>query len=235
MVPDWRKIDTVLLDMDGTLLDLHFDAHFWHEHLPARYAEINGITPAAAKQEIMPRLAAMEGALQWYCLDYWSQEFNLNIAELKREIEHMIEIRPHVTTFLQSLRDSGKRVLLTTNAHQDSLSLKMERTSLQAYFDVLVCAHDLGYPKEEQAFWHALHELEPFEPGRTLLIDDNLGILRSAADYGIAYLYGIHQPNSRSDAAQCAEFPQVRCYLDMLAGPGLVSSQGFDGQRRNPE
>src|SRR5690606_507131 len=25
----WNQIDTVLLDMDGTLLDLHFDNHFW--------------------------------------------------------------------------------------------------------------------------------------------------------------------------------------------------------------
>jgi putative hydrolase of the HAD superfamily len=38
----WHAIDTVLLDMDGTLLDLHFDNHFWLEHLPQRYAELHG-------------------------------------------------------------------------------------------------------------------------------------------------------------------------------------------------
>ncbi|HBT55971.1 MAG TPA: haloacid dehalogenase, partial [Pseudomonas sp.] len=32
---NWNAIDTVLLDMDGTLLDLHFDNHFWLEHMPA--------------------------------------------------------------------------------------------------------------------------------------------------------------------------------------------------------
>ena len=26
---DWQSIDDVLLDMDGTLLDLHYDATFW--------------------------------------------------------------------------------------------------------------------------------------------------------------------------------------------------------------
>ncbi|MFV8760570.1 GMP/IMP nucleotidase, partial [Yersinia enterocolitica] len=26
---NWQEIDTVLLDMDGTLLDLEFDSHFW--------------------------------------------------------------------------------------------------------------------------------------------------------------------------------------------------------------
>ena len=25
------EVDTILLDMDGTLLDLHYDNHFWME------------------------------------------------------------------------------------------------------------------------------------------------------------------------------------------------------------
>ena len=31
---DWTRIDTILLDMDGTLLDLGFDNFFWREHVP---------------------------------------------------------------------------------------------------------------------------------------------------------------------------------------------------------
>jgi putative hydrolase of the HAD superfamily len=31
---DWNTINTVLLDMDGTLLDLHFDNHFWLSLVP---------------------------------------------------------------------------------------------------------------------------------------------------------------------------------------------------------
>ena len=33
-LPDWQEIDTVLLDMDGTLLDLHYDNYFWLTHIP---------------------------------------------------------------------------------------------------------------------------------------------------------------------------------------------------------
>ena len=33
--PDWAHIDTVLLDLDGTLLDLAYDNHFWLEIVPA--------------------------------------------------------------------------------------------------------------------------------------------------------------------------------------------------------
>ncbi len=216
--PDWDRIDTVLLDMDGTLLDLHFDAHFWHEHLPARYADIHQMTVEQAKAEIMPRLREMEGALQWYCLDHWTREFSVDIAALKREIEHMIDIHPYVTDFLQAVREAGKRVILTTNAHRDSLSLKMEKTELEPYFDRLICAHDYGYAKEDQGFWAALQGDEPFEPLRTLLIDDNLTVLNSAAKYGIAHLFGVHRPNSQQAPVTMADYPLVYNYEDLLDG-----------------
>ena len=32
---DWSRIDHVLLDLDGTLLDLDFDNHFWQTLVPA--------------------------------------------------------------------------------------------------------------------------------------------------------------------------------------------------------
>jgi putative hydrolase of the HAD superfamily len=37
-------IDTVLLDMDGTILDLKFDSHFWRELVPTKYAAANALT-----------------------------------------------------------------------------------------------------------------------------------------------------------------------------------------------
>ncbi|HNG60363.1 MAG TPA: haloacid dehalogenase, partial [Cellvibrionaceae bacterium] len=40
MIP-WQAIDTLLLDMDGTLLDLHYDNYFWLEYLPRAFAAKN--------------------------------------------------------------------------------------------------------------------------------------------------------------------------------------------------
>src|SRR5699024_6401143 len=56
-VIDWDRIDTVWLDLDGTVLDLHFDVRFWHEHLPARYAQTHGIERALAEQRLAPLFA----------------------------------------------------------------------------------------------------------------------------------------------------------------------------------
>ena len=162
MIP-WHEIDSVFLDMDGTLLDLHFDNHFWREHVPLRYAEKHHIDIAAAKSELVPRFRLKEGTMDWYCVEYWSRELELDIADLKQEIHHLIAVHNHVEEFLERTRAAGKRVVLLTNAHAKSLDLKMEVTGLTTAFDALICAHDIGYPKEDPRFWPLLEQDESFD------------------------------------------------------------------------
>jgi putative hydrolase of the HAD superfamily len=214
----WNRIDTVLLDMDGTLLDLHFDNHFWLEHLPLRYAQKHGIDAAAAKAELLPLFQRHAGQLSWYCLDFWSRELDLPVRALKEEIAQLIALRPDADRFLAALRRAGKRVALITNAHRDSLSLKLERVELAPFFDRLISSHDYGFPKEDQQFWFALQQDFGFAPARSLFIDDSLPILRSARQYGIAHLLGIRQPDSRGPAKDTEEFAAVEHYRDLLAG-----------------
>jgi putative hydrolase of the HAD superfamily len=59
---DWQNIQTVFLDMDGTLLDLHFDNHFWLEHMPKRYAEKHDITVEQASHALSQKTKAIEGS-----------------------------------------------------------------------------------------------------------------------------------------------------------------------------
>lgn len=215
---NWTAIDTVLLDMDGTLLDLHFDNHFWLEYLPQRYADHHGQSLAWAKAEVYPLMRAKQGQLDWYCLDFWTRELGLPIVELKREIAHLISLRPDADLFLQALQRAGKQVVLITNAHRDSLSLKMERVELMTWFQRLVSSHDYGYPKEAEAFWHALQAEIPFDPERTLFIDDSLPILRSARSYGVAHLLAVKQPDSRGAPKDTEEFAAVGDYLELVEG-----------------
>jgi HAD superfamily hydrolase (TIGR01509 family) len=194
---DWNQIDTVLLDMDGTLLDLHFDNYFWLEHLPKRYAEIHQVDFATATQRLMENIKQHEGTLQWYCLEFWSKELDVDIRSLKVEIKHKIQIRPHVQEFLTRLRQHHKKCLLVTNAHPQSVSLKLEVTEIDKYLDIIISSHELNHPKEAQEFWQALQAREHFDPARTLFIDDTARILESAKKFGIRHLLGIHQPDSQ--------------------------------------
>jgi HAD superfamily hydrolase (TIGR01509 family) len=221
---DWRQIDTVLLDMDGTLLDLHFDNHFWLEHVPRRFAETHGLPESEARAVLLARYQDIQGTLNWYCVDHWSRELELDIALLKEEVDHLIQVHPHVTEFLDLLGDAGKRRVLVTNAHQKSLELKMRRTRLRDRLDHVVCAHDLGVPKEDQAFWHRLQQEQPFDPRRTLFVDDSLAVLRSAQRYGIAALLAIRLPDRHQAAREIDEFAAVEDFAALM--PGLAGSLG---------
>lgn len=207
---DWNTIDTVLLDMDGTLLDLHFDTFFWLEHLPIRYAEAHGLPQAEAKSRLTERIIREQGTLNWYCVDYWSEQLGVDVAELKREIAHKVAFRPHVTDFLQTLRQQGLRSVIVTNAHPKSLQLKLRLTGLDRYVDRILCSHDFGLPKEDPEFWPLLRQQEPFDPTRTLLVDDSLAVLRSAQTYGIEQLLSIIQPDSQQPERQIDEFRAIR-------------------------
>lgn len=217
---DWSRIDTVLLDMDGTLLDLNFDNHFWHEFVPLRYAELHGLDLAAAKQQLRPRFRAMEGRLEWYCLDYWSNELQLDIVGLKQELAGLIAVLPHVDEFLEAVRASGRRLFLVTNAHRDGLNLKMEKTCLHRFFDQIIISHDFALAKEQAGFWQAMRQQHLFDVERALLVDDNLAVLRSAQQFGIGQLVAISKPSSQAPRRLITEFPAVEDFRQLM--PGLA-------------
>ncbi|MGF0241571.1 GMP/IMP nucleotidase [Rhodococcus sp. IEGM1300] len=214
----WHDIDTVLLDMDGTLLDLHYDNHFWLEHLPQRYAELHGVSRAMAEMELQPLFERNAGQLQWYCLDFWSSELKLPVRELKLETAHLIALRPDADTFLAAIKQAGKRVVMITNAHRDSLSLKLERIELAPYFERLISSHDYGFPKENPQFWDSLQADIGFDPARSLFIDDTLPILRSARAFGVAHLLAVSEPDSRKGPKDTGEFAAVGDYRELIAG-----------------
>jgi HAD superfamily hydrolase (TIGR01509 family) len=214
---DWSEIHTVFLDMDGTLLDLNFDTYFWREHVPRRYADKHGMDIEAAKSELFPRFRAVEGTMDWYCLDYWSRELDMDIALLKEEVDHLISVFPYVRDFLDRLRETGRRTVLVTNAHYRSLDLKMEKTKLAGHLDHIVCAHDFQLPKEDPSFWLRLQETEAFDPSSTLLVDDSLPVLRSARSYGIAHLLAVYQPDSGNPPKDVGEFSAIRGFKELTS------------------
>ncbi|MCH8536684.1 MAG: GMP/IMP nucleotidase [Alkalimonas sp.] len=215
---DWDQIDTVLLDMDGTLLDLHFDNYFWQEHLPKRWAEISGRELADTQAELMAEYSQLNGKIEWYCLDYWGQRLQLPISELKREVMDKIRMRDDVPAFLTALQQSGRDIVLVTNAHPDSLSLKIERTDLARYIEQLISTHEFGVTKESWALWQKLQDRLGFDPERTLFVDDSLPILQAAQEFGIRHLLAVANPDSQQPSRLIEQFPAITDYQQLLSG-----------------
>ena len=213
---DWQKVSDVFLDMDGTLLDLNFDNYFWHEHVPLRFSQKHNINLDHAKKKLLSRYKSKVGTLDWYCTDFWTKELDLDIASLKKEISHRIQMFPEVKKFLNKLKEINKRVLLVTNAHWDSISIKISFLQLENYFDKIISSHDYGYPKEELAFWDMLMKCEPYEPEHTLFIDDNLDVLSAAKQSGIQYLITIKQPDSSKPQQNTLHYQAISNFAQIM-------------------
>lgn len=213
---DWKKIDTVLLDMDGTLLDLHFDNYFWLQHLPARYAEHFGLCLTAATRDLHQRIAARQGTLEWYCLDYWTRQLGIDIVQLKEEVCHLICERPFVREFLDSLQHSGRQRVLVTNAHRASLNIKVRMTGIDTRLDTIISSHDFGAPKESADFWRQLQSSLNLDPERALFIDDSEAVLTAARQFGIGQVLGISLPDSQREAKTLPGFETIHHFDELL-------------------
>lgn len=216
---DWHTIDTVLLDMDGTLLDLHFDNYFWLQHLPLRYSEARNVSIDEAKTYIHQQVKSLEGTLEWYCLDHWSELVDMDIPALKHELKHKIQIRPYAELFLKQLRKLNKNVVLITNSHRKGLSLKLDVTSIDKWLDIIISSHDYKSPKEEPLFWQQLQQSHPFDCARTVFIDDTPRVLRSAHRYGIAHLVCITSPDSQKQPHDPQEFLGIEHFDQIMPLP----------------
>ncbi len=219
---NWDDIDTVLLDMDGTLLDLQYDNHFWLEYLPAAYARERGLSVESGRAELLEKLDSIRGQLAWYCLDHWSEQLQMDIPALKREIRHMIRIRPFALEFLQRLHGGPKTTVLVTNAHPVTLEIKMTEIDIRPWFDHIVVSHQFDAAKEQQAFWERFQRQHPFDPARTLLIDDTESVLDAAREYGITHLLTLLQPDSGRSKRIDTRFPGIHHFDEIM--PALLSA-----------
>ena len=212
----WDEIETVMLDMDGTLLDKHFDDYFWEVYLPEHYSLLHKISVEEASRELRSRYQAVENSLQWADLEYWSHTLQLDLPELKLRINHLIGVHPYVIEFLEFCLKKRKKLYLVTNAHSAALSIKLEKTSIGAWFDKVICAEDVGFAKEEPAFWSRLQEMLGFSPEKTLLIDDTEKVLQVAEAFGLGYLIHIARSSSRRPACYSTKYPSIDYFKELI-------------------
>lgn len=212
---DWNSISDVLLDLDGTLLDLGFDNWFWRELVPLRWGVLHGLSLDEAQARLHPLFRAREGSLEWYSVDYWTRELGFDVAALKREFGHRVRVNPHAVAFLDAVRALGKRVVLVTNAHDKTLEIKLAHTGLGGRFDALYTSHRFNAAKEHPDFWHALAAAEPFDPAATLFIDDSLPVLEAARAHGIGHIIAVNRPDLVRPARHVAGFPSITDFREI--------------------
>jgi GMP/IMP 5'-nucleotidase len=211
-----QQCETLMLDMDGTILDLAFDNYVWKQLVPVRFAESRGLAFETAREQLFARYRAILGDLEWYCLDHWSEQFGFDVLQLHHEVRHRIGYLPKAEAFLESMRQRNVRVLLVTNSHADTLALKDESLGFSQYFDGIYSSHRIGYAKERQEFWQALQEEERFDPATTLFVDDTEPVLRSADSFGLKSLVTITRPDTTEPLREKSRYAGIESVADLL-------------------
>lgn len=218
ILPDfsWQEIDTVLLDMDGTLLDSYFDDFFWEEYVPRIFAEENNLSKEESRKELLRRYRKVEKTLEWSNVDFWSEQLGLDIPELKCKIDHLIQVHPYVTDFLEFVQGMKKELLLVTNAHSKTLEIKLRKTTIGTYFSQVIPSHDIGAAKEQPHFWSLLQDTLGFDKDRTVLVDDNAHVLDAALEHGIKHLVYVAKPSSRRPVLFSEVFPSITYFKELI-------------------
>lgn len=210
-----QNVDLVLLDMDGTLLDLHYDSHFWLDYVPLQYANKRGESIEQAKDYIYAEYKKVFGTLRWYSHDYWAETLGLDIKQLQNENKHKIQWREDTLWFLKKLRMLNKKIVILTNAHPSGIALKNEQTQISSYVDVVISSHDIGYEKESELFWNSVKKELKTDFSRAIFIDDSEQILASAKSAGVEFVVGINKPDSKKPAKLMHDFSSI-CLFEEL-------------------
>ena len=213
----WNAIDTVLLDMDGTLLDLNYDNQIFAHRLPAAFAKHHELTLGAASQQLGDHMAKVSGTMDFYRLDYWRDLTGLDILALHEQAANLICFLPGAAEFLGRLSEHGKRTLIVTNADRQSFAIKDRVLQLSPRVNQVISSHDLGIPKEENAFWVWLAEQHDLNPSTTLFVDDTARILRAAETFGIAHTLAVAQPDQQRPPRDMPGRPSFGHYDQLIA------------------
>jgi len=211
-----NDIKYVLLDMDGTLLDLYFDDYFWGHLVPEKYAEKHDMSFGSAKEYLYKTYKSHEKTLNWCDIDFWSSELKLDIPALKEQIRHLIEVHPHVIEFLTLMKKQKKKIYLLTNAHYKTVKIKFRKTQIGEYFDDVLCSFNVGHPKEDIAFWEKAQKRLKFDKEHSLFIDDTEDVMKTAREYGIKYLLFKAHASSKLEPKITQEFLAIHDFRELM-------------------
>ena len=213
---EWEEIELVLLDLDGTLLDLNFDNWFWNYYLPIEYAKTFSIPNHQAIDFTRKSLDSKSGTLSWYDIDYWSERFMIDIAKIKLRSSSKVSLRPNVIEFLSSMRRANKELVMVTNAHRKVFEIKMEKIDLTGWFDKIIISHELKAAKEDILFWEKLEPLLKIDFHKALLIDDNEEVLKVAKNFGVGQVLSIANPDSGQKPKRKSSYHAISDFSEII-------------------
>ncbi len=177
-------IKGAIFDIDGVLLDT---MSIWNT-LGSGYLRSCGIEPPSAIDKILFSMSMEQGAqyLHDNFLQCKSAE-NIN-EEIKKHLEDFYMNRavakPGVQTILQFLAGEGILMAAATSSPRAHVTAALERNGLLGYIGKIFTTGEMNTSKSEPLIYNTAAEYIGAAPGETLVFEDSLYALRTAAHAG---------------------------------------------------
>jgi pyrophosphatase PpaX len=196
------RLETILFDLDGTLIDsvrLILDSyhHTLAQHgLPARSDEewLKGVgTPLTVQfSEWRESSETLEALIATY------REYNL------KHHDRMVTIYPGVIEAVREIKAAGKQTGLVTSKNRPGALRGLKLVGLDALMDVLVCADEVTNPKPDPEPVERAVSLLGAEPSRTVYVGDSVHDMRSGRAAGVKTAAALWGPFGRANLESSA-------------------------------
>ncbi len=186
-------IDHVFFDLDRTLWDFDQNSHEALSQIFDKldlgtfinnkrafisdYKRINEQMWSEYRQGLLPKEELRVGrflrALDKYGID------DYKIAETYSEsyialCPHLTQLFPNTIETLEELKSRGKKLHVITNGFSEVQHLKLEKSNLESYFDVVICSDTIGINKPDPKIFHEAMKQAGAKASSSAMIGDHL-------------------------------------------------------------
>ncbi|WP_055105469.1 pyrophosphatase PpaX [Paenibacillus ihumii] len=174
------NIDTVLFDLDGTIVDTNELIIASFQHVLDKHKQ------PRTREQIIPYMG-MTLEQQFQAFSGWE-----NVAELVTDYrsfntmhhDTMVKGFPHVDEVISTLKDRGIKLGIVTTKIKPSTMRVLELFGLLKYMDTIVTVQDVTHPKPHpEPVLTAMRQLNA-DPKRTLMVGDSPADIKSAQAAG---------------------------------------------------
>ena len=165
-------IRTFLFDLGNVLLD------FSHERMFAQIAALSGRTPDDVRRVLVDEQLGDEFESGRLTADDVHRELEQRLAArldrtaLSRAVGDIFESNADMLPLLDSLRQSGRRLVLLSNTNALHIDWVRSRFDVLSRFDALVLSYEVGAMKPEDAIYEAALRAIDCEPAECFYTDD---------------------------------------------------------------
>ena len=165
-IPTRKAIEIVSFDLDGTLVSPGFADAVWLRGIPEAYARKEGICFEQALEFIKSKYEKIgENRIEWYTIEYWLREFDLELSYTRLFEKYAGEIRIYeeVESVLELLTEEGYELIVSSNAAAEFVEFQI--LPLRKFFShVFSATSDFREVKKSNHFYARICEILNVEP-----------------------------------------------------------------------